>query len=247
MADAPLDDFTTYYSEKLWSLVPEIYRLDDGQADPPGVLRAFIDVVAEQLARVRRSQDRLWDDQFIDLCDEWAVPYIGDLLATRTISALDGRGRRADVAKTIYYRRRKGTPRVLEELADDIAGWSGKIVEEFRRLDRVRYRLDPPVAALAGAVTGTYPGGWADLRSVRGAELAGTPFDEYFYTPDVRRTRGRSGRYNIPKFTLHVYRLQAWPLEDVTPRARTGGTTFTIDPSGRDVPLFGRPRGPWDR
>lgn len=239
MAELQLDDFARYYTEKLWSLVPSIYRLDDGLAETPGVLRAFVELVAERLAELRRSQDRLWDDQFIDACDEWAVPYIGDLLATRLVSALDPRGRRVDVAKTIYYRRRKGTPRVLEELVDDIAGWSGKLVEEFRRLNRTRYRLDPPVAALAGHVTGTYPGGWADLRSVRGAELAGSPFDEFFYTPDVRRARGRSGRYNIPKFTLHLYRLQAWPLVDVTPHARVGGTTFTIDPSGRDMTLFG--------
>jgi hypothetical protein len=240
MASAPRDDFARYYTEKLWALVPAQYRLDDAQGPNPGVLRAFIELLAARFADLRRSQDRLWDDQFIELCDEWAVPYIGDLVATRLISALDPRGRRVDVAKTLYYRRRKGTPRVLEELIDDIAGWTGKLVEEFRRLNRARYRLDPVIRGYEGVITGTAPGGWADLRSVRGGELAGTPFDEYFYTPDVRQARGRDGRYNIPKFTLHLYRLEAWPLVGVTPYARAGGTTFTIDPSGRDVPLFAR-------
>jgi hypothetical protein len=52
-------------------------------------------------AFLRRSQDRLWEDVFIDSCDEWAVPYIGDLVGTRMISALNARGRRVDVAKTV--------------------------------------------------------------------------------------------------------------------------------------------------
>ncbi len=57
----------------------------------------------------KRSQDRLWDDMYVELADDWAVPYIAELVATRLVSALNTRARRADVAKTIYYRRRKGS------------------------------------------------------------------------------------------------------------------------------------------
>ena len=106
------DRFEIYFAEKMWEMIPAIYRHEDGLAENPGVLRGLIEVMAKQGAILRRSQDILWDDQFIELCNDWAVPYIGDLLGTRMISALNKRGRRIDVAKTIYYRRRKGTLRI---------------------------------------------------------------------------------------------------------------------------------------
>lgn len=232
------DHFDRYYAEKLWELIPQHYRELDGLAEPAGVLRGFIEVLAQQAATLRRSNDRLWDDQFIDLCSDWAVPYIGELVATRMVSALNLRGRRVDVAKTIYYRRRAGTPRILEELIADITGWEGELVEEFRRLGRMRHGLDPEPQRYAGLFTGTMPGGWADLRNANGAELADTPFDEFHHTPDVRRPRGRDGQYGIAKLGFHLYRLASTRLDDITPRPGPVANTFTFDPSGRDIPLF---------
>jgi hypothetical protein len=52
-------------------------------------------------------------DQFPEFCDDWALPYIGDLVGTRLVNALNRRGRRAGVVRTIFYRRRKGTLTVL--------------------------------------------------------------------------------------------------------------------------------------
>ncbi len=240
MADTIHDHFDRAFAEKIWALIPEYYREEDGLAEPPGVLRGFIEVIAQQAATLRRSNDSLWDDQFIDLCAEWAVPYIGELVATRMVSALNRRGRRVDVAKTIYYRRRAGTPRILEELIADITGWEGKVVEEFRRLGRMRHGLDPHPQPFAGLLTGTLPGGWANLRSAHGAELADSPFDEFHHTPDVRRPRGRDGRYGIAKLGFHLYRLIATRLDDITPCPGPAAGTFTFDPSGRDIPLFQR-------
>ena len=100
----------------------------------------------------------LWNNLFIETCDEWVIPYIGDLVANNllydpsrigerdTAAALfaDLRGpdlrprvavrTRADVAKTIYYRRRKGTLPMLEELARDVTGWAAHAVEFFELL-----------------------------------------------------------------------------------------------------------------
>lgn len=232
------DYFERYFAEKLWATIPEVFREEDGRAIPPGVLRAFIETLAGPAAVLRRSQDKLWDDQLIELCSEWAVPYIGELVGTRLVSALNRRGRRIDVAKTIYYRRRKGTPRLLEELVADITGWEGKLVEEFRRLGRLRHGLDPAPAPLAGRFTGTPPGGIADLRNPRGAELASGPFDEFHHTPDYRRPRGRDGRHGLAKLAFHLHRLAATALDDVQPAPGPTAGTFTFDPSGRDVPLF---------
>src|SRR5262245_46515437 len=105
----PDDFFVDYYSAKLWNLVPAIHRaLDSEPLEPgpqpagPGPLREMVNRVAAQAAIVRRSIDRLWEDQSIESCDDWAIPYIGDLLATNLVAALDARGQRLDVAKTIY-------------------------------------------------------------------------------------------------------------------------------------------------
>lgn len=240
MNPAAEDRFKIYFTEKIWEMIPAIYRHEDGLAENPDVLRALVEIIAEQAALLRRSQDRLWEDQFIERCDEWAVPYIGDLLGTRLISALNKRGRRVDVAKTIYYRRRKGTVRILEELISDISGWEGGVVENFRRLGRTRHGLDPLPAALAGRFSGTLPGGFADLRRQAASELANSPFDEYHHTADVRRHKGLHGRYNIPKLAFYLYRLTAYAVRGSTPFSMGDDLAFTFDPSGRDIPLFAR-------
>jgi hypothetical protein len=231
------DEFERYYTEKIWNWIPAIYKDEDGFAARPDVLRSIVKILARQAAITRRSTDRLWDDEFIELCDDWAIPYIGDLVGTQLVHELNRRGRRVDVARTIFYRRRKGTPLVLEILIQDITGWEGKVVESFRRLARTRHGLDPEPAELAGFVTETPPGGWAKLKSTRGAELVDGPFDEFFHTPDFRQLRGKLGRYNIPKLNFHLLRLLPFEINFAT-AANFGEERFTFDPSGRDIPLF---------
>src|SRR5215468_8373193 len=158
MAEPVNDQLSQYFAEKLWELIPPIYRDEDRD----GVLRSLVAVLADQAAIVRRSSDRLWEDMFIDLCDGWAVPYLADLVGTRMVSALDRRSRRVDVANTIYYRRRAGTLAVLEGLIADITGWEGTVVEEFRRLVRHPHGLDPAPVRI-GRITGTPAYGLPDL------------------------------------------------------------------------------------
>jgi len=153
------DGYVAWYQAKLWALLPAIYRsMDAGTAVAPGPLQELLNRIGAQTATLRRSIDRLWENQSIETCDDWVVPYIGDLLATRLVSCLDARAQRLDVAKTIYYRRRSGTLGVLEELAADIAGRDARTVEFFRRLGRTRHQFDPPIGnAFAAAVPAWAP------------------------------------------------------------------------------------------
>src|SRR5262249_47008421 len=154
----------------------------------------LVNRIGAQAAIIRRSIDRMWEDQSIETCDDWLVPYIGDLLGTRLVSALDSRGQRLDVAKTIYFRRRKGTLAILEEIASSITGWDAKVVEFFRRLGRTRHGLDPAIGlaysadddisrlqraeGLVGALSRSAIGGFADVRNATAALKAHTAFDE---------------------------------------------------------------------
>ena len=214
MTDVP-DHYGVYYADKLWNLLPAVYRAQDtDQFDTNGPLRELVNRIGAQAANVRRNIDRMWEDQSIETCDDWVIPYIGDLLAPIWCPSSMPRAQRLDVAKTIYYRRRKGTLAILEEIASEITGWDAKVVEFFRRLGRTRHGLDPAIGAsllgdgdvaplqqaegLVGPLTRTGIGGFADLRNVYGASKAGTAFDEYFHTADLRKPHGSIGWYNIP-------------------------------------------------
>ena len=90
------DHYQVYYQDKLWNLLPAIYRsLDSASFNTAGPLREMVNRIGAQGAILRRSIDRLWEDQSIETCDDWVVSYIGDLLATNLVASLDARGQRS--------------------------------------------------------------------------------------------------------------------------------------------------------
>lgn len=243
------DLYQSFYTDYLWRLLPEIYRASDSDdPDKPGPLRELVARLGAQIAVVRRNTDRTVEDQSIESSDDWLIPYIGNLVATNLVAGLDARAQRLDVYKTIYYRRRKGTVAILEEIAANITGWNARAVEFFRRLARTRHNFDPEIGldrdaalieGLCGALSGTPAGGFADLRHAGGAQKTNTAFDEFFHTADFRRGRDGSGWHNIPKLGFFLWRLRSYhyvlvdPVED----SKCAGQ-FTFDPTGREIPLF---------
>ena len=150
-------------------------------------------------------------------CDSWVIPYIADLLATNLVPSMDARGQRLDVANTIYYRRRKGTVALLEQLAADVTGYDARVIEFFRRLGRAAATAStrrsatragsPDPAAARRPAAPRRPdrpahrhaaGRLADLRDPLGARMTGTAYDEYHHRADVRqRRRAPLGWYGI--------------------------------------------------
>ena len=222
--------------DRLYELLPALYRIADTQHD--GQLRALLERITSQADALRNNTQQLWDDFFIETCQRWVVPYIGDLVGNIPLHDLDPTAAastaqslftdltgpdlrppgairtRADVAKTIYYRRRKGTPPMLEELARDVTGWGAHVVEFFTLLDWNQHlehvRLDCP--------------GCPDLRRVDVGDREGGPWDSIAHTVDVRRTNDLDGWYNIPNIGFFLWRLAAYELTRVTPRAISGTT-----------------------
>ncbi|NTU81315.1 MAG: hypothetical protein HGA45_18380 [Chloroflexales bacterium] len=219
----------------LYELLPAIYRIRDAERGEP--LRALLRVIEGELRLVEEDIAGLYDSLFIETCDEWAVPYIGDLLGVRGLHAArpGGFSRRAYVANTLAYRRAKGTAAVLEQLARDSTGWPVRVVELFQRLATTQHinHARPHSSSV-------------DLRDTNTLELLGGPFERAQHSGDVRRIAAWRGRYNIPNLGLFVWRLQAYPLERVTPRAAAGFDDgllrFSFNPLGLDAPLFSRPQ-----
>jgi hypothetical protein len=96
--------------ERLYQSLPAVYRQRDAAGGEP--LRALLAVIEGELGLLERDIAGLYDNWFIETCDEWVVPYIGDLLDVRGLLPLENTAgalsQRAYVANTLAYRRRSG-------------------------------------------------------------------------------------------------------------------------------------------
>jgi hypothetical protein len=101
-----------------------------------GPLQSLLMLVEEQLAIFAESLDQLYDDQFIETCAPWVIPYIGDLIGFQPVNGIAPAvaSPRAEVAHTIASRRRKGNVLVMEQLARDVTGCGAHAVEFFQVL-----------------------------------------------------------------------------------------------------------------
>ncbi len=224
----------SFDAQQLYELLPAIYRIRDAEQGEP--LRALLAVIAGEVGVLEENLDQLYEDQFIETCADWVVPYIGDLIGVRALHGVvpEVSSPRAEVANTIRLRRRKGTAAVLEELARDVTGWPARVVEFFEWLGWTQFmnhtRARPP------------RGGWLNLRDHDACErivYARGAFDPTAHTVDVRRIASGRGRYNIPNVGLFLWRLQAYPITLGTARS-VGLNRFTFNPVGLDAQLFNR-------
>jgi hypothetical protein len=219
---------------RFYELLPAIYRIKDAEQGEP--LKALLAVIAEQVNLLDDHIGQTYDNWFIETCEEWLVPYIGDLLGVRPLHPVPSAGvsLRAYVANTLAYRRRKGTASVLEQLARDTTGWSARAVEFFQLLASTEHvnhvRLEAP--------------GWVSLKDANRLELVSGPFEQAPYSAEVRRIATGRGKYNIPNVGLFLWRVQAYPLVRSTPRPvpNPPDGRYTFSPLGLDTPLFNSPQ-----
>lgn len=219
----------------LFELLPTVHRLRDiAQGDQ---LRALLNVVGREAQLVEDDITRLYDNWFIETCDEWVVPYIADLLGVKTlVGSTSGDSQsaftqRRYVANTLAYRRRKGTAAVLEQLGTDVTGWRCKVVEFFERTACTQHMNHPrPSHHLT-----------PDIRSTYANQFYGGPFEQATHLADVRHIDNRRGRYNVPHVGLFLWRLQSYLLEDVSAR-QIDPLRYAFDPLGKDVALYAVPQ-----
>lgn len=219
-------------SDRLYELLPALYRLRDSESSR-SALRALMALIEQQFLALEADIDQLYDDAFIETCQEWVLPYLGDLLGVRPLQDAGGRySQRAYIANTLAYRQRKGTVTVLEQLARDVTQWPARGVEYFQRLEWTQYSNHLRLHS------------WRtpDLRDTNALELLNSPFETAQHTPEVRHIDNGRGRYNIAHVGIGLWRLQAYPLIRVEARPVPAvAGLFWIHPVGRDWALFNDP------
>ncbi len=241
--------------DRLYALLPSLYREQDASEGYP--LRALVRLVSQQADLVERDIQQLWNDLFIETSRPWVIPYIGDLVgniplydtsrvptqdtAAQRFTDLDGwrdlrppvpLRLRADVAKTIYYRRRKGTLPMLEELARDVTGWPAHVVAFFELLGWTQ-----PLEHIRAQAQ------WTDVRSVERMARVDGAFDETTHSVDVRlpATAVREGWHNVPTIGFVLWRLASYPIDCAPARLAPGvNWRYHFSPLGNDAPLFSR-------
>lgn len=234
--------------DRLFDLLPVAHRRRDAERGHP--LRALLQVLAEQVGVVEDDIDRLYENWFIETCEDWVVPYLGDVVGYSAVheagapAGLSPERRRRlekilvprrEVANTVRFRRRKGTLALLELLAHAVAGWPARAVELYRLLAWMQplnqQRLDRGRAL--------------DLRDGDALDLLNGPFDSAAHTVDVRRLSSQRtrGRHNIPVVGLFVWRLRAYGITRAPAYCleQAGSHCYTFSVLGNDAPLFTKP------
>lgn len=262
---------TTTTVDSLFGLLPAVYRLRDAD-DPTQPLRALLSLFAEQIGLLEEDLAQLYDDQFVETCADWVIPYIGDLAGTsplfdasrirqlqtaRSLFAdLAGPGfipnvalrSRTDVARTISFRRRKATRPMLEELSEAVTGWGAHVVEFFELLkwtQCVRNHLR------------TFSHATPDLHRVEPLGRISRAFDEASHMVDVRPISQLTGWDGIRNVGFFLWRLRPYELlEADAANTQSNGYGFLFNPvsridpalpnalggAGTDTPLFSRLR-----
>src|SRR6266702_5773236 len=221
----------SFDTERLYNLLPAIYRIRDVEQGEP--LKALLSVIAVQVAVLEEDLAQLYDDQFIETCADWVVPYIGDVIGHRALHGVTAKisSPRAEVANTIGYRRRKGTIVMLEQFARDVTGWSARALEFFQLLATTQYMNHLRPASLYSP----------DLRQWEPLERLNTSFDSIAHTVDVRHIASGRGRYNIPNIGFFLWRLNAYSLTR-SPAFKVDGRRYLFSPLGTNMQLFSRPQ-----
>jgi hypothetical protein len=235
-------------ADRFYALLPVIYRTRDAQSGGP--LEALLAIIQAQGAILEENILQLYDDEFIETCASWAVPYIGELVGSTPLYEITGATarRRAEVANTIGYRRRKGTVLALEQVAMDVSGRPARAAEFFKRLiTNESMRHIRPLHASQ-----------VNLRDGDKLSNFGLPFDMLNRTVDVRRIAPRvrnvsdpdiapldinlhgPGKDNIPDVAVYLWRWKSFSVADA-PAFPVDGRRFMFSPLGQDMPLFNSP------
>ncbi len=206
-------------------------------------LQAVVGVAQSAFDLLEADIAALYDNWFVETCDDWVLPYLADLVAIPPLlsSQRPAADLRRLVANVVEYRRLKGTPSALAAIARDVSGWSVRITEAGRTVARTPH---------VGAFEQDEPGA-VNVSDVASLAEVGTPFESAARTIDVRgfaadilglaaRSVQRPG--TARELGVSVWRAQAESLWLVDAHAVDGRPScYTFDPLGADRRLVNPP------
>lgn len=227
------DGFEAYFYRKLRSWIPTHFWNNDLGDES---LHNLIETLAERAAQMRRDIDRVWTASSIELADDWAVPFIGDLVGAEPLSAQNARANRVTAANMTSYHARKTTRYLLDQFITDIVDTEGYVREIERWLARPPHELDMAFSRTAPLSRGPV-GGFPFFGSPRADDAALPAFDEFARLPDFGPRRGRAASFDYATIHFNLVPYETYPVEMATP-FWLDSTRLTLDPSGRTIPLF---------
>ena len=127
-------------ADALYALLPAFVRMRD-QTEGGGVLQALVEVIAGQAQVVSAALDQQYNDQFIETCALWAVPYIGDLIGFTPLRPLGpGQPSATRIRKLMGVLARKGygaalAYRVVREALEAEGAYAAEIAAEIGEPD----------------------------------------------------------------------------------------------------------------
>ena len=200
-----------------------------------GPLESILMVIGEQLSALAEDMDQLYDNQFIETCAPWVIPYIGDLIGYQSIKGIAPSvdNPRSEVANTIAMRRRKGTVLVLEQLARDVTGWGAHAVEFFRVLGDTQYMKH---VRRENFYT-------PNLRRWEPRLYMNSGFDKTAHKVDVHSISNGLGPYNIQNIGIFLWSLGAYSVTKDTPTlaaSTASAQCYRFSSLGMDMPLYHR-------
>ena len=129
---------------QIYELLPAVYRVRDAEVGYP--LQGLLEVIAEQVDVVDQDIAQLYDNWFIETCDEWVVPYISDLIGYRRVedAGLPGDVARARGCEWYLVPRREVAQDRAVPTAKGITGAVGRTGLGRCRLARAGRRIRAP-------------------------------------------------------------------------------------------------------
>lgn len=208
----------------LYSLLPGYYRQQDIAQDY--ALRQVFEPIEDQFRLLAADIEQLYDNWFIETCQDVMVPHIGVLVGVGA-GPLGRPPSRLEVAGAIASRRRKGTPAALLSTLVATTGWGAMLLEH------------PPKVVLefSEEIDIVETPDWIELEEREFVRLEiQSPFGSRVEDAAAGGERGD------PRGAISVF---LWP-RPCTPREWTrphhmGGGRFTFDARGIGQPLYNVP------
>ncbi len=236
-------------AERLLALLPDIFGIRDHEQavriaasqgfpapDPladaaEGPLVTLLTALGTQFDLLEAEVDWLYEDQFIETCADWVVPYIGALVGARIVDEGNAESARQQVADTIRNRRAKGTAWALANRTRNVMAAPAEAVEY--------------AAHIVQAYNPNFPGdGRAMTTAINGGEgrSLGLPSTIGQHLVDLR-DMSEGGRFAPGNVGARAWTSHSVAHGKTIPHAVAGGQAgrFHFDPLGRDLVLWSKP------